>query len=545
MVAAALAVFASIALLAGSFAVGQGVARQVAASAEAVPVLRAVGMTRRQRTLALALPSLVAIGVGSAVGALAACAASPLFPVAIARLAEPHPGFRVDATVILAGMVLVAAILGVWALVSAGRRARSGPSSSLMRSVPGGSLVPLGPEPGLAARLGIRLALDRDRSERRVPSRTAIVGSVVAVLGVVGALVFSASLTSTIDHRARWGWTWSAMPDPPAAADHAALLSGLRTTPDLDAAGLLFTGQVKLDGRFVNALTFDPVRGSVAPTLVTGRLPTGPGEVALGGNVLSGLGVRVGDTVDGSAADGSLPASAGPVHTMRLLVVGQVVVPLVQNQDPGTGAVLTPDGFAHFAGLDGADQLIATAGQGNVGVNLLVRYPAGADTQATERRLVRHLGLTYSAYARPDPPGRLTNLRSITPITLSLAGFFGLVGLAGLVHALVVSVRRRRRDFAVLQAFGMQRSELRRLVRSQAVSTVAVAMVVGIPLGIVAGRSVWKLSIGTLGIVDTATIPIGQLAVVALGAAVLAVAVAVVPGRMVVRGGPGRALRAE
>jgi hypothetical protein len=62
-----------------------------------------------------------------------------------------------------------------------------------------------------------------------------------------------------------------------------------------------------------------PLKGSLAFTSLDGRLPTGPGEVAVGEQTLADLGVALGGTVEASAPDGT--------GARTLTVVGTAVLP--------------------------------------------------------------------------------------------------------------------------------------------------------------------------------------------------------------------------
>src|SRR5205807_2200725 len=73
--------------------------------------LRTLGMTRRER-VCVALPRALTVAVGGAlVGVLGAVTASPLFPIGVARRAEPSPGVDVDWTVVALGFVAIVAVV--------------------------------------------------------------------------------------------------------------------------------------------------------------------------------------------------------------------------------------------------------------------------------------------------------------------------------------------------------------------------------------------------------------------------------------------------
>ena len=129
------------------------------------------------------------------------------------------------------------------------------------------------------------------------------------------------------------------------------------------------------------------------------------------------------------------------------------------------------------------------------------------------------------------------------PLSLAL----GLTAAAVLSLALTVlsSVRRRRRELALLKALGMTQRQLREIVAWQTTLTLAVAVVIGVPLGIAGGRWAWHAFAGSLGVVPVTAIP---LAVLVPGAAVLLLAgnlLTLVPATVAARTAPATALRAE
>lgn len=97
-----------------------------------------------------------------------------------------------------------------------------------------------------------------------------------------------------------------------------------------------------------------------------------------------------------------------------------------------------------------------------------------------------------------------------------------LSGAATLVHLLVVSVSRRRREMGLLKALGFVNSQIVAAVAWQATALVAVGIVVGVPLGIVLGREVWCAFANNLGVVPVSVVPSGLL--VAIVAGILAAA---------------------
>ena len=106
----ALAVFAVLAGVVFLLVVGQVLARQIYLDSAEYPILRAIGMTRRE-LFAAAMARVAVISVaGAAVGVVAAALASPLMPIGPARLAEPHRGFAVNVAILGLGFLATAAL---------------------------------------------------------------------------------------------------------------------------------------------------------------------------------------------------------------------------------------------------------------------------------------------------------------------------------------------------------------------------------------------------------------------------------------------------
>jgi putative ABC transport system permease protein len=113
-----------------------------------------------------------------------------------------------------------------------------------------------------------------------------------------------------------------------------------------------------------------------------------------------------------------------------------------------------------------------------------------------------------------------------------------------LLHTLVTSIRRRRRELAVLEAIGFVHWQVRASIVMHAVALVFVAMVIGIPVGVVAGRLIWKSFAYELGIVSLPVIPFGLMIAAIAAAVVLAAVVALAPAFWATRSRPAAPLRA-
>ena len=76
--------------------------------------------------------------------------------------------------------------------------------------------------------------------------------------------------------------------------------------------------------------------------------------------------------------------------------------------------------------------------------------------------------------------------------------------------ALVGSVRSRRRDLAVLKAIGFTRRQLSLMIETQAVVTVLAGAVIGIPLGVALGSTVWRRFADDLGVLAETRVPVAR-----------------------------------
>jgi len=128
---------------------------------------------------------------------------------------------------------------------------------------------------------------------------------------------------------------------------------------------------------------------------------------------------------------------------------------------------------------------------------------------------------------------------------LLLALLLGLVAVATLAHTLLTSIRRRRRDLAVLKTLGFVRRQVAATVASQATALVGLALVMGVPLGVVLGRWAWVLFARQLGVLPEPTLSAVIVAATVPAALLAANLVATVPARTAARTRPALVLRSE
>jgi ABC-type antimicrobial peptide transport system permease subunit len=543
--AIALAVFAALAGLVALAIMAQLLGRQLSLDATEFPVLRALGMTRG-RLAALSLAEVGAVTVAGGLVAVAiAVAASPLMPIGAARLAEPNPGVQVNLAILAVGLAAIALLpLALIAPVAWGAAARAGGPPGVADPAAPARASRLGSALGLAGSLtggiGVRMALEPGRGRTAVPVRSALAGATVAVGAVVAALVFGASLLGLVSTPHRYGQNWAQELNLGFGAVPARLAAKfIALEPAVAGYAGGDYGQVTVSGRTLPAIGIDPLRGRGFLTLLAGRPPSGPGEIALGAQTLRGIRSRVGQTVP--------VVVNGTRRAMR--IVGVAVLASFSRggysaTDLGNGAVVA------------ASALSVPFPQGGCTGKLtcynfvLVRYKPGTDLPAAAARLTARLLATgcppgsclMSADQRPSDIRNYTGIRD-TP--LALAAALALLAIATLTHVLLTSIRRRRRDLAMFKTLGLLRPQVLSVVLWQACTLTAAALAVGLPLGVIAGRWSWALFAGSAGVAADPAVPVPAVLAAIPVAVVLTSLIAAGPGWRAAQMSPAAVLRSE
>jgi hypothetical protein len=297
----------------------------------------------------------------------------------------------------------------------------------------------------------------------------------------------------------------------------------------------------------------------VSPPILSGHGLDANNQIVLGSATLADLHKKVGDTVRvsyGSPKDAPINVPPTP-----LLIVGTATFPAVgsssfiaDHTSMGTGALVPvgvePPAF-HQATLAKDPNL-------NGPQLVFVRLRAGvsaAQGRANALHIVAAANQTFAA----DPngqgnvvslsgvqrPAQIVDYRSVGSTPVFLAAALALGAIVALALTLVTSVRRRRRDLALLKALGFTPRQLARVVAWQATVTAFAGVIVGVPLGILIGRQLWTLFARNINAVPDPTVPTVSVIVVALGSLIFANLVALIPGRIAARTTTALALRAE
>jgi ABC-type antimicrobial peptide transport system permease subunit len=566
--AAALGIFAGLAGLIALAVTGQLLARQLALDSAELPLLRALGATRRG-LLAVTLARLTVVtAAGAVLAAAIAVAASPLMPVGAARLAEPDPGVSVNAAVLGAGLAVIALLPPLllagpaWRAVSAamGPLGVAEPSAGRTRpSLLASALTSAGP---VASGIGVRMALEPGRGRTAVPVRSALAGTAIAIGALVAAAVFGASLAGLTGTPARYGQNWDAELSTGFAAVPAPFAAGvLAAEPAITGYAEGDTGQVSVGGTLVPAIGVDPSPGAAASstasgadgylTLLAGRAPSGPGEIALGEQTMRAVHARLGQDVRVAVDFSTGVVTAGSQRARTMRVVGEVVfpdfgLPAISDTDLGSGAIVA----ASLLSEGGQPQSQTCPNHITCYDFFLLRYRPGTDTAAAAATLlaaVAKAGCPPGAclVTASQQPGDIQDYVAVGDTPLLLGALLAVLAVGTLAHVLLTGVRHRRRDLAVLKALGLTRAQVQGAVAWEATALAAVALLVGVPAGIIAGRLAWAAFATEAGVAAGATFDLALVLLTVPVTLLLANVIAAWPGRSAARLRPAAVLRAE
>jgi hypothetical protein len=539
----------------------QAISRQLRWDDEDRRVLRALGAGPAVAGSDGLIGALAAVVLGALLAVALAVVLSPLAPLGPVRRVYPDGGVAFDWTVLGTGLAVLvgglsAAGVGLAFLRAPHRVARNtapvvARTSGLARSAQSVG-VPM------AGVVGIRFALEPGQGRTSVPVRSALLGTVLAVTVVLAALTFASSLSTLVSHPPLYGWNWDYMfsttndvpPQSIKALDH---------DPDVAAWSGADLVPFQIDGQFVPSVVASPHAG-VAPPILSGHGLDADNEVVMGSATLAELHKQVGDTV--YLSEGAPKSAPFYIPPTPLVVVGTATFPAIgyssiiaSQPSMGTGALVPSaveppawrriqtstdpilngpqyvfvrlrKGVSSAAGLSGL-QRIATAA--NNAIN--------ADPQAAGNDGVTVLGV--------QRPAQIVNYRTVgaTPVLLAVGLAAGAVLALGLT--LAASVRRRRRDLALLKTLGFTRKQLAAAIACQATVAATIGILVGTPLGIVVGRQLWDLFARNLSAVPDATTTVLSVVLVVLGALVFGNLVAAFPGRSASRTPTALVLRTE
>jgi len=145
----------------------------------------------------------------------------------------------------------------------------------------------------------------------------------------------------------------------------------------------------------------------------------------------------------------------------------------------------------------------------------------------------------------PVTPTSLINFGEAINFPLIFGAIVAIFGAATLAHLLAVSVSRRQRETGLLKVLGFTNRQVISAVSWQATTLTLVGIVIGVPLGVIAGKAIWNAFAAQLGVVSVAVVPVWAVCVLALSVIVVANLIAIGPAVAAARTKPGQLLRSQ
>ncbi|WP_171064022.1 ABC transporter permease [Actinomadura soli] len=568
-----LLVFAVIAVFVGSFIIFNTFAMLVSGRVRELALLRAVGASRGQVTRSV-LGEAAGVGLagstlGLAAGAAVAAGLARLMTVVTGGEELPFGTLTVPASAVIASYGVGTAVTLAAAFVPARRAARIPPVAALRegKAAPrplrgravcggvalaaGGGLVAAGlaadgstaltlagagamalfagvvvvspvlvrpvirvlarplVRGGTAGRMGGRNAL-RDPRQTAATASALMIG--LALIATVSVIV--QSMASSVDRQLDAGLTADYQVTgrsqiTPVAAEAAGAVAGV---DGVRSAIPIRTARFELDGSVRTAAAGPPgeLLGHFRLPLQEGT-PSPRGDALLvGRSVATSQGWTVGTTIKGRYQDGTRRTfRVAGIYADRPSVTPSAPSMIIdwagyRARDPG-------------APIDRIEVDVANTARGALEA-ALAPWP--------------NLELKDRAQVKDDAAG---DIGLFLNLVLGLLVLSVLVAALGIVNTLALAVTERTREIGMLRAVGMQRRQVRRMIRYEAVVVSLFGAAAGVGTGVVLGVVLQRVMADGDGGMEVLAVPYGRLAVCVAAAAVIGVVAAVWPARRAAR----------
>ena len=460
--------FSIFALLAAGFTIANVVSGIVLTSYRDIGVMKAVGFTPVQVTGILVGQILVPVTLGAIAGVIIGTIASQPIVEQTAQSFGLPAAFAFSPSVValvLAVSVAVALLAAIVPAVHAGRLSAVdaiGRGSAPSRGRDGGRLRRLGLRlpVGVPARLGVAAGAAH-------PGRAAMTlgALLVGVAAATFAIGMNASLLRVMDQldRKQASPVRVDLADPAANGD--SLTAAIAAQPGTGRS--VGVGDTTANVRGLPPTRFVGYEGDaswIGYELIAGRWFAGPGEVVAPTAVFTQTGLRLGDSME--------VTSGGRSITVRL--VGEIFDTVEETRD-------------HIV-LRGAWS------------DLLVLDPGARPTRWEVQPASGTSSVAYTTSLRAAMDGQITasavddgTIDQSFLLFLSVISFLGIVliviSLGGVFDTVLLEVRQRTREMAVLKALGLAPRQVIVMVIASVVPVALLAGLLGVPLGIAFQRA--------------------------------------------------------
>ncbi len=577
-------ILAAFGALTGILLLAPIIDRSIRADFDDVATLVALGSTRSQ----IGLRAVSHIVVITAAGVLMAIAFAPVIaavlPLGLAgviitdRVWFDGLGTVLGTLLLFLGVAVIAA-LSTWRLVAGRRTSRPVTELTTDRAVGSLRLRP-------SARTGVMAAVGRPAGRRLASPWPGLVSLVLACTVCVAGLTYVAGLRHLEQSPRLLGWNWDAAvfiaddaDDRASVVAEIARLDGVEqaTTGTLWPPVILSTPRSDLE---VWPWSFATGPGAITPTMVQGRAPQGPDEIAIDLVFRDLTGLAPGDTVElqrpslafqvadelQRAMDPGVaiePPEDEPVAA-TFEITGIAVLSLERTQlYPQTSFTLA--GLAAFVepSLDEVEAARAWLPDDlpvdvrdevdrKLSVSDIADRVVWVRTSGDIRGVADSIGDLdgVDAVQAPRPLEVVTllnalNLSDTDNVPLALSVLAAVAALALVTYLLATGMWARRTELAMLRALGVSSWGVRASLAAQATFTVVVVFAVSVPVGVAIGQWAWLRYARDLLVVPETTIPWAGLVAIIGGALVAVNAVALLVSQLTVRRAAARELRAE
>jgi predicted lysophospholipase L1 biosynthesis ABC-type transport system permease subunit len=178
-----------------------------------------------------------------------------------------------------------------------------------------------------------------------------------------------------------------------------------------------------------------------------------------------------------------------------------------------------------------------------------MKFRSDAPAGAIER-LARSTGLADSELLASRTqtgtrPAAIVNVERVRSIPFVLAALLAALAVLTVGHMMVTSIQNRRRDVAILRSLGAYRRWIGRAVHWQATAFTVLPVAIGVPIGLIAGRIVFRSFADSIGTLNDASIPLLWVAGIVAGLLAIANVAAGISVRRIDRVAPAVLLRPE
>ncbi|MGE0228861.1 MAG: ABC transporter permease [Dehalococcoidia bacterium] len=464
-----LRVFSVFALLAAGLIVANAVGGQVLSQSRDIGVLKSIGFTPWQVTGALLLQNIALAAVASVSGVALGLALAPVFLGQAADVLGVPASPRLSVPALLVPLAAVIGIVALFTLVPGMRAARVSPLAALDR---GGVTRRTGVSRVSGALAGLRLphaARVGVADLTRRPMRTALtlLALVLAVITATFTLGIEATFAKTMDDPTVIGGPPYDLGFDRDTVEDARARRIIADDPDVEAVLPVYGTAVRIERFGFGALVYEGELDNDRWPLRTGRMPAAPGEAAISTALASRIGARAGQTL--TLQHGASDAVNVTVVGVYASTEGDVLATV-----PGTFPIIDPP------------------------TDYYARLRPGADPHATADRIVAASGGELDAEVFADTVADLRE--SWRPLLIGLnAVLFGIAGI-NLTSNLLLAVRERRRELAILKTVGFTPRQLTIATVSGGIAVAALATLFGIPLGLIATRIMFDVLSSAAGI---------------------------------------------